>query len=253
MTATISGNNPGPGLALYNSGSRKCGRRSSGRSGKIGSSTAPIRFRGRGYDLIPGRCGLDLLGTRGAAIVRGRREMAENALRRPHRPQQRDRARGSIREGPYAIPYLRNKGGAGNSPRMSGSIIKAEHLRNGDVAVDDLIFGSNEAVLRDPRSQRGGHPTIRMVYAFSPLTSGRLRVFGLDIGREGRAIKSPDRRLPAGKQHRPGPLRSAGARGLRRLLPICQAAEATRRSRELLSFMALDHRENARARELSAG
>lgn len=70
-----------------------------------------------GYDLIPGCCGLDLLGDKEASDpLRAVREMAENALRlavADYRRKGIEPAVAFIREGPYAIPFLRGKDGTG--------------------------------------------------------------------------------------------------------------------------------------------
>ena len=74
-------------------------------------------------------------------------------------------------------------------------VIEAEHLRKafGElVAVDDLSFSvaAGECFGILGPNGAGKTSTIRMVYGFSPLTSGTLRVFDLDVAREHRAIKA---------------------------------------------------------------
>jgi hypothetical protein len=70
-----------------------------------------------GYDLIPGCCGLDLLEGEGwCDPVQAVREMAENALRlavADYRRKGIEPAVAFIREGPYTIPYLKGRNGAG--------------------------------------------------------------------------------------------------------------------------------------------
>ena len=91
-----------------------------------------------------------------------------------------------------------------------------------------------------------------MVFAFSPPSGGTLRVFGLDITRQARAVKS---RIGVCQQENnidPDLTVLQNLEVFARYFNI-PAAEATRRSRELLRFMALDHRENSRAVDLSGG
>ena len=63
------------------------------------------------YDLLPGRCGLDFLaGGDCSNPVQAVREMVENALRfavADYRKRGVEPAVAFIREGPYAIPYLK--------------------------------------------------------------------------------------------------------------------------------------------------
>jgi lipooligosaccharide transport system ATP-binding protein len=137
------------------------------------------------------------------------------------------------------------------------AVIEADHLRKtfGElVAVDDLSFSADPGEcfgILGPNGA-GKTSTIRMVYAFSPLSAGELRVFGLDIARQARAIKS---RIGVCQQENnidPDLSVLQNLEVFARYFNL-PAAEATRRSRELLRFMALDHRENARAQELSGG
>ena len=135
--------------------------------------------------------------------------------------------------------------------------IEAAHLRKtfGQIcAVDDLsisvmagecfgILGPNGA---------GKTSTIRMVYGFSPPTAGTLAVFGLDVTRHHRTVKA---RIGVCQQEN----------NLDPELTVLQNLvvfagyfdipkdEALSRSRELLKFMALEHREDARAVDLSGG
>jgi len=140
--------------------------------------------------------------------------------------------------------------------RMSG-IIEAEHLRKtfGEiVAVDDLSFSvaAGECFGILGPNGAGKTSTIRMVYAFSPPSGGTLRVLGLDITRQARAVKS---RIGVCQQENnidPDLSVLQNLEVFARYFNL-PAAEATRRSRELLRFMALDHRENARATDLSGG
>jgi lipooligosaccharide transport system ATP-binding protein len=98
----------------------------------------------------------------------------------------------------------------------------------------------------------GKTTTIRMLYGFSPMTAGELTVFGLDLREHLRAIKSrigvcqqennldPDLNL----------LQNLEVFGLFFDLTRRQARE---KAQALLEFMALDHRKEAKALELSGG
>jgi lipooligosaccharide transport system ATP-binding protein len=137
------------------------------------------------------------------------------------------------------------------------TVIQAEALRKtfGElVAVDDLSFsiayGECFGILGP--NGAGKTSTIRMVYGFSPLTSGTLSVFGLDVTRHPRAVKA--RIGVCQQENNLDPELTV----LQNLLVFARyfnipAAEAERRSRELLKFMALDHREESRVVDLSGG
>ncbi len=137
------------------------------------------------------------------------------------------------------------------------AVIEAEHLRKtfGElVAVDDLSFSvaAGECFGILGPNGAGKTSTIRMVYAFSPPTAGTLRVFGLDITRETRAVKS---RIGVCQQENnidPDLTVFQNLDVFARYFNI-PAAEATRRAGELLQFMALDHRGDARTVDLSGG
>jgi lipooligosaccharide transport system ATP-binding protein len=137
------------------------------------------------------------------------------------------------------------------------AVIEAEHLRKtfgSLVAVDDLSFSvaAGECFGILGPNGAGKTSTIRMVYAFSPPSGGTLHVLGLDITRQARAVKS---RIGVCQQENnidPDLTVRQNLEVFARYFNI-PAAEATRRSRELLRFMALDHRENSRAVDLSGG
>ena len=137
------------------------------------------------------------------------------------------------------------------------AVIEAEHLRKtfgSLVAVDDLSFSvaAGECFGILGPNGAGKTSTIRMVYAFSPPSGGTLHVLGLDITRQARAVKS---RIGVCQQENnidPDLTVLQNLEVFARYFNI-PTAEATRRSRELLSFMALDHRENSRAVDLSGG
>jgi lipooligosaccharide transport system ATP-binding protein len=136
-------------------------------------------------------------------------------------------------------------------------VIEATGLRKtfGDlVAVDGLSFAveSGECFGILGPNGAGKTSTIRMVYGFSPMTAGDLNVFGMDIRRRYRAVKSrigvcqqennldPDLTVIQNLEVFAGffniPRREAGKRAL-----------------DLLSFMSLENRRDTRAMELSGG
>ena len=137
------------------------------------------------------------------------------------------------------------------------AVIEAEHLRKtfgSLVAVDDLSFSvaAGECFGILGPNGAGKTSTIRMVYAFSLPSGGTLLVLGLDITRQARAVKS---RIGVCQQENnidPDLTVLQNLEVFARYFNI-PTAEATRRSRELLSFMARDHRENSRAVDLSGG
>jgi len=137
------------------------------------------------------------------------------------------------------------------------NIIEAENLSKkfGDfTAVDRVSFkvspGECFGILGP--NGAGKTTTIRMVYGFSPMAAGRLMVFGLDISRHWREIKS---RIGVCQQEN----------SLDPDLTVLQNLEvfasyfdipktdAHKRALDLLTFIALDHRQGATVSELSGG
>lgn len=93
---------------------------------------------------------------------------------------------------------------------------------------------------------------VRMVYAFSPMNGGSLQVFGLDIAREWRRIKS---RIGVCQQENsldPDLTVLQNLEVFARYFDIPKN-KAYEKARELLAFIALDHRLNATVSELSGG
>lgn len=98
----------------------------------------------------------------------------------------------------------------------------------------------------------GKTTTIRMIYGFSPMTYGELKVFGLDIQRNLRAIKArigvcqqennldPDLNLIQNLEIFGGFFNLSGRR-------------SREKAKQLLEFMSLYHRRKAKASELSGG
>jgi lipooligosaccharide transport system ATP-binding protein len=98
----------------------------------------------------------------------------------------------------------------------------------------------------------GKTSTIRMIYGFSPMTAGSLKVFGLDITQEWRAIKA---RIGVCQQENnldPDLTVQQNLEVFARYFNISKKA-ARERARELLAFIALDHRKDAKVSELSGG
>jgi len=136
-------------------------------------------------------------------------------------------------------------------------VIDATHLvkrYNGLTAVDDLSFSVAPGEffgLLGPNGA-GKTTTIRMLYGFSPITGGQLKVFGKDIVRNRRAIKArigvcqQDNTLDPDLSVEQNLLIFAGYFGI----PV---TEARRRARELLAFFALKHKKDAKVMELSGG
>jgi lipooligosaccharide transport system ATP-binding protein len=91
---------------------------------------------------------------------------------------------------------LRAETVSGTPTYFSGPyIVEAENLlkKFGDlVAVNGISFqvATGECFGILGPNGAGKTTTIRMVYAFSPMSGGSLKVFGLDISREWRRIKS---------------------------------------------------------------
>jgi lipooligosaccharide transport system ATP-binding protein len=137
------------------------------------------------------------------------------------------------------------------------AVVKADHLvkRFGAfTAVNDISFqvarGECFGILGP--NGAGKTTTIRMVHAFSPMTSGNLSVFGMDISRDWRRIKA---RIGVCQQEN----------SLDPELTVLQNLEvfaryfdipgpvARRTAFDLLALISLDHRRNATVYELSGG
>jgi lipooligosaccharide transport system ATP-binding protein len=98
----------------------------------------------------------------------------------------------------------------------------------------------------------GKTTTIRMVYGFSPMTGGILRVFGMDIRQDWRKIK---RRIGVCQQENsldPDLTVVQNLEVFARYFDI-PGEKAREKAGELLAFIALDHRRNAQVSELSGG
>lgn len=98
----------------------------------------------------------------------------------------------------------------------------------------------------------GKTSTIRMIYGFSPLSGGELRVFGLDVNHHGRRIRS---RIGVCQQENsldPDLTVLENLEVFARYFDIPKEA-ARGRALELLRFFALDARKDAQVAELSGG
>jgi len=98
----------------------------------------------------------------------------------------------------------------------------------------------------------GKTTTIRMVYGFSPMTGGTLRVFGLDISKDWRRIKA---RVGVCQQENsldPDLTVMQNLEVFARYFDISKK-KAREKALELLSFFALDHRQDSTVMELSGG
>jgi lipooligosaccharide transport system ATP-binding protein len=137
------------------------------------------------------------------------------------------------------------------------NIIEVENLykRFGAVtAVDGVSFSVAKGEffgLLGPNGA-GKTSTIRMLYGFSPPTSGSIRVFDIDIVEGWRTIKSR-----VGVCHQENTL-DPDLTVVQNLLVFASyfsipAAAARSRAAELLDFFALSHKKNAKVAELSGG
>jgi lipooligosaccharide transport system ATP-binding protein len=137
------------------------------------------------------------------------------------------------------------------------TVVEARNLSKtfGDlVAVDGIsfeIFQGECFGILGPNGA-GKTTTIRMIYGFSPLSGGSLRIFGADIVSELRAIKS---RIGVCQQENnldPDLTVRQNLEVFARYFDI-PAREAAQRGKKLLQFIALDHRVDAKVTELSGG
>ncbi len=136
-------------------------------------------------------------------------------------------------------------------------IIEARNLTKifGDiVAVNNISFevypGECFGILGP--NGAGKTTTIRMIYGLSPMTGGILNVFGLDVRKNARAIKS---RLGVCHQENnldPDLTVEQNLKVFSRYFNMSPKA-AQMQAENLLKFMALDHRKAAKVTELSGG
>ncbi len=136
-------------------------------------------------------------------------------------------------------------------------IIDAKNLRkvfNGTTAVDGLsfqLFPGECLGLLGPNGA-GKTSTIRMVYAFSPMNGGSLKVFGIDIKTGWREIKA---RIGVCQQENnldPDLSVLQNLELFARYYDITKK-DAKDRARQLLQFIALEHRSEDKVTSLSGG
>jgi lipooligosaccharide transport system ATP-binding protein len=122
------------------------------------------------------------------------------------------------------------------------------------IAVDSISFTVRQGEcfgLLGPNGA-GKTSTIRMIYGFSPMTAGELRVFGLDIATQWRAIRS---RLGVCQQENNLDPDLTVLKNLEVFASYFDmpASAARRRALELLRFISLEQRAHTRIPELSGG
>jgi lipooligosaccharide transport system ATP-binding protein len=124
----------------------------------------------------------------------------------------------------------------------------------GFTAVDAISFTIQSGEFFGLLGPNGAGKTsaIRMMYGFSPVTSGTMRVFGMDISRDWRQIRS---RLGVCQQENtldPDLTVEQNLMIYARYFEI-PAARARQRAEELLTFFALNNKRKAKVAELSGG
>jgi len=136
-------------------------------------------------------------------------------------------------------------------------IIEARNLTKrygGIVAVDNISFDilPGECYGMLGPNGAGKTTTIRMIYGFSPMTAGDLKVFGLDLRKHLREIKS---RIGVCQQENnldPDLNLIENLEIYGRFFNL-SGRQAHEKAMSLLAFMSLDHRNDAKALELSGG
>jgi lipooligosaccharide transport system ATP-binding protein len=121
-------------------------------------------------------------------------------------------------------------------------------------AVNEVSFGVQSGEFFGLLGPNGAGKTsaIRMIYGFSPLTGGRMKVFGLDIAEEWRRIRS---RLGVCQQDDtldPDLTVEQNLELYARYFDI-EKSVSGKRTEELLDFFALTNKRDARVMELSGG
>jgi lipooligosaccharide transport system ATP-binding protein len=137
------------------------------------------------------------------------------------------------------------------------NVIEARKVvkRYGDfTAVDGVSFAVENGEFFGLLGPNGAGKTsaIRMMYGFSPVTDGRMMIFGLDIERDWRAIRS---RLGVCQQENTLDPDLTVEHNLLLYANYYEMdrAVARRRAGELLEFFALTHKRRAKVAELSGG
>ncbi|MEW5806395.1 MAG: ATP-binding cassette domain-containing protein [Acidobacteriota bacterium] len=98
----------------------------------------------------------------------------------------------------------------------------------------------------------GKTTTVKMIYCFLPISSGSIRVFGLDVNRNPRGIKHRIGVSPQEDNLDPDFTALQNLTTYARYFGISKK-EARRRGEELLEFMKLTDKKDTRIRELSGG
>lgn len=140
---------------------------------------------------------------------------------------------------------------------MQIPVIEAVHIRkafDGLEAVSGISFRVNPGEcfgILGPNGA-GKTTTIRMIYGFSPMTGGVMNVFGLDINGHGRTIKA---RIGVCQQEN---TLDPDLTVLQNLIVYARyfdipAKIARGKAEDLLRFMSLEHRSDAKVLELSGG
>ena len=136
-------------------------------------------------------------------------------------------------------------------------VVEAQDLRKrfGELdAVDGISFqvAAGECYGLLGPNGAGKTTTVRMIYGFSPRTGGSLRVFGLDIATDWRAVKSRIGVCQQDNNLDPDLSVLQNLELFARYFDIPRK-EARERALDLLQFVALEHRRNAKVTELSGG
>lgn len=98
----------------------------------------------------------------------------------------------------------------------------------------------------------GKTTTIRMTYGYSPITAGTLTVFGIDVAQDRRAVAQRTGVCQQDNNLDPDLTVEENLAVFARYFDLPRGA-AAERARQLLRFMALDHRRTCRVPELSGG
>lgn len=136
-------------------------------------------------------------------------------------------------------------------------ILEARNLRKtfgAFVAVEGVSFElrSGECLGLLGPNGAGKTSTIRMVYGFSPMTSGSLEIFGMDMQSHWRVIKYGIGVCQQENNLDPDLTVLQNLEVFASYFDI-SGKEARERARELLEFMGLDHRVDSKVTELSGG